>query len=117
MSGSLFSRLERRFGDPAEQLTRRELLKAALAGGAGLLLSNSVTRAAAPRSREAQIADGRRGIGKPTEDRHPVMFETAHGAATRAMPDRGSGGPETTLCVCQRHCHVPVIQANQTSCK
>jgi monoamine oxidase len=58
MSGSLFSRLERRFGDPAEQFTRRELLKAALAGSAGLLLSNSLTRAAAPRDTKRIVVVG-----------------------------------------------------------
>lgn len=48
MSFDLFTRLERRFGDPAEALTRREMLKGTLAAGAGLLMSRSATRAAQP---------------------------------------------------------------------
>lgn len=48
MSCNLFARLERRFGDPAESLTRREMLKGTLAAGAGLLMSRSPARAAQP---------------------------------------------------------------------
>jgi monoamine oxidase len=58
MSCSLFSRLERRFGDPAEQLTRRELLKVARAGGSLLLLSSSIARGAAPRDAKRVIVVG-----------------------------------------------------------
>jgi monoamine oxidase len=39
MPHNLFARLERRFGDPYHGLSRRELLKATLAGTAGMLLS------------------------------------------------------------------------------
>lgn len=45
MSLNLFALLERRFGDPANLLTRREMLRASLAGAAGTLLSQSGVRA------------------------------------------------------------------------
>ena len=39
MSRSLFARLNQRYGRPVDAFTRREMLKATLAGSAGLLLS------------------------------------------------------------------------------
>jgi monoamine oxidase len=46
MSFNLFQILDRRFGKSADGMTRREMLRASMAAGAGLLFSNSVARAA-----------------------------------------------------------------------
>lgn len=43
MSLSLFPRLARRFGKPMDELTRRDVLRASIAAGAGLLLSSRMT--------------------------------------------------------------------------
>lgn len=55
MSFPLFARLERRFGDPGEALTRREILRGTLAAGAGMLLSQT-------RPRAARAADGAKRV-------------------------------------------------------
>src|SRR5258707_3490221 len=53
MSLKLFQLLDRRFGSPADGMTRREMLRSSLAAGTGLLLSSSLgfssTRAAGKR--------------------------------------------------------------------
>src|SRR5262245_33004717 len=62
MVHSLFSLLERRFGDPAEGLTRREMLRASLAAGAGLLMSSSGTSGATRQAGKRVVVIGA-GLG------------------------------------------------------
>src|SRR5690349_20530839 len=62
MPASLFARLRRLFAQPGE-LTRRGLLRAALAASAGHLLSESIAHAAAPPARGKRVLVVGAGLG------------------------------------------------------
>ncbi|MGQ0634248.1 MAG: flavin monoamine oxidase family protein [Planctomycetaceae bacterium] len=66
---NLFARLERRFGDPSGGLSRREVLKATLAGAAGMLLSADGTARAQPRQggRVVVVGAGLAGLSAALE--------------------------------------------------
>jgi monoamine oxidase len=63
MFGSLFGRLEARFSDRRQVMQRREMLKASLAGAAGLLLSESLAGAASRRQPGKHVLVVGAGLG------------------------------------------------------
>jgi monoamine oxidase len=69
MSQTLFSLLQRKHGNPADGLTRREMLRATLAASAGLLVSNQIAfgQATKPGKRIVVIGAGFSGLAAAYE--------------------------------------------------